>query len=385
MARLDQIDRRKLGERLRLARTMASLTQEQVGASLDLSRTTVTAIERGDRQVSPQDLVAFAKLYGVSVNNLLRDSSVHVDLVAQFRRNLTVPKHGNEGVDCLRLLHRLATACAELERRLGKPLNVHLPPEQPIGRGKMELQAEDMALEVRASLGLGIAPIANIVQLLELEVGLRIFVRRDMPSSISGVFTYHPEIGACVMINGKHPRARRVWTLAHEFAHLLTDRNGTEVCCLEEGKPLSERFSDAFAAAFLMPGVAIRRAFQEAVDAAGKFSVRAVVLMAHRFGVSIEAMFRRLEQIGLLKHGTFEARKRQFPPDLERSIVGDSVLADHIELPPRLSLLAAEAHARGILTEEQIADMLSMERLEVREFLDALEPDLSDTLDVSDD
>lgn len=384
MARLDQQDRRKLGERLRLARSMAGLTQEQVGTTLDMARTTVTAIERGERQVKPQELVAFAKLYKVSVNSLLRDSSVHVDLVAQFRRSLTGPKQETEAVDTIRLLHRLATACSELERRLNKPVSVHLPPEKPIGRGKLELQAEDLALEVRSSLGLGIAPIANIVQLLELELGLRIFIRRDIPSSISGVFTYHPEIGACVMVNAKHPRTRRAWTLAHELAHLLTDRQGTEVCYLEDGKPPSERFADFFGAAFLMPGAAIRKAFQEAVDATGKFSVRALVLMAYRFSVSVEAMFRRLEQLGLLKEGTYEARKRQLPKELERTILGDAVLAEQVEVPPRLSLLAAEAHARGLLSEEQIADMLSLDRIEVRELLDTLEPDLSDTLDVSD-
>lgn len=384
MARLDQIDRRKFGERLRLARSMAGLTQEQVGAALEIARTTVTAIERGERQVKPQELVAFAKLYKVSINNLLRDSSVHVDLVAQFRRTLTGPKQGPEAVETIRLLHRLATACAELERRLGRPLSVHLPQEQPIGRGKIELQAEDLALELRSSLGLGIAPIADIVQLLELELGLRIFIRRDMPSSISGVFTYHPEIGACMMVNAKHPRTRRAWTLAHELAHLLTDRQGTEVCYLEDSKPPSERFADLFGAAFLMPGAAIRKAFQEAVDSQGKFSLRDLVLLAYRFSVSIEAMFRRLEQLGLFKDGTYEARKRLFPKDLERTILGDAAVTERVELPPRLSLLAVEAHARELLSEEQIADMLSLDRLEVRELLDALEPDLSDTLDVSD-
>lgn len=384
MARLDQIDRRKFGERLRLARSMAGLTQEQVGSALEIARTTVTAIERGERQVKPQELVAFAKLYKVSINNLLRDSSVHVDLVAQFRRTLTGPKQGPEAVETIRLLHRLATACAELERRLGRPLSVHLPQEQPIGRGKIELQAEDLALEVRSSLGLGIAPIADIVQLLELELGLRIFIRRDMPSSISGVFTYHPEIGACMMVNAKHPRTRRAWTLAHELAHLLTDRQGTEVCYLEDSKPPSERFADLFGAAFLMPGAAIRKAFQEAVDSQGKFSLRDLVLLAYRFSVSIEAMFRRLEQLGLFKDGTYEARKRLFPKDLERTILGDAAVTERVELPPRLSLLAVEAHARELLSEEQIADMLSLDRLEVRELLDALEPDLLDTLDVSD-
>jgi DNA-binding XRE family transcriptional regulator len=51
MSRLEEIDREKLGERLRIARNAAGMTQEQAAMVLNVARTTMAAIERGKRQV----------------------------------------------------------------------------------------------------------------------------------------------------------------------------------------------------------------------------------------------------------------------------------------------------------------------------------------------
>lgn len=59
------MDELKVGDRLRVARSASGLTQEQAAERLGLARTTLVAIERGDRQPRPEELVAFAKLYAV--------------------------------------------------------------------------------------------------------------------------------------------------------------------------------------------------------------------------------------------------------------------------------------------------------------------------------
>src|SRR5258708_38278 len=56
----------ELGERLRGARSGANLTQDAAAAALGMSRTTLVAIEKGQRSVRPEELLAFARLYGVS-------------------------------------------------------------------------------------------------------------------------------------------------------------------------------------------------------------------------------------------------------------------------------------------------------------------------------
>jgi Zn-dependent peptidase ImmA (M78 family)/DNA-binding XRE family transcriptional regulator len=371
MPRLDQTDRIKLGERLRVARSTAGLTQDQAAKQLQVARTTMVAIERGERQVKPEELIALAALYGITTSALLRETAVHVDLVAQFRRS---PTGGDDqdSIEVMKLFHRLVGGYVELERRLGQPLTYNYPPERGIRRGGLDQQAEDLAIELRSHLGLGLSPIQDILSLVEQDVGVRVFVRK-LPSQISGVFAYADEVGACVLLNAVHPPERRRWTLAHELAHLVTSRRAAEVCYEGDGqKPPGERFADLFAAAFLMPGGAVRRRFAEVTGSSGKFSPRDLIIMAHNFRVSTEAMCRRLEHLGLLLQGQYEnLRRKGLSMDSVRQVLGEPEVEQRMTVPARLASLAANAYGHGLLTEGQVAELLAVDRVEAREILDA--------------
>ncbi len=60
-----------LGARLRLAREQAGLSQGQVAKLLHLHRPSITEAEAGRRRVSAEELVGFARIYGVSVSWLV--------------------------------------------------------------------------------------------------------------------------------------------------------------------------------------------------------------------------------------------------------------------------------------------------------------------------
>lgn len=365
------MDPAKIGDRLRVARSTSGLTQEQAAQRLGLARTTLVAIERGDRPPRPEELVALAKLYGASVHSLLRPSAVRVDVVAQFRRTRGAGEDGN-GLEALTLLHDLAAAYVELEQRLHKVTLLDYPPERRLGRGRVEQQAEELAAELRARLGLGLGPIPDLVGLLELELGLRIFVR-PLPSSIAGVYAYHDELGACVLLNRLHPRVRRRWTLSHELAHFITTRREPSVARNREDRKHPDGvFADAFAAAFLMPSATVRRIFDEYVGQEGKFSARHLILGAHRLGVSLEAFGRQLEKLEFLPSGTYDSLKdRGLDEAVVERVLGSRSENDITEPGARLLMMAAEAHELGMFSEGQLADMLVMDRVELRRAIDA--------------
>jgi Zn-dependent peptidase ImmA (M78 family) len=343
-----------------------------VASELGIARTTLVAIEAGDREARPEELIALAALYRTSVNALLRRSKVDANLVGQFRRSVKSGADDSIELESLRLLERLATSFAELEARLGMAPAFDYPRERPLVRGRLDRQAEDLASEFRSLLGIGIQPIKDIFGLAELELGIRLFVRA-LPKGVSGVFAFAPEIGACVILNRNHPRTRRRWTLAHELAHFLTSRNAAVVDM--EGPPHRdfERFADLFAGAFLMPGPAVRRMFTDFVAAEDKFSARHLILLAHRFGVSLEAMGRRLEQLHLLRSGTFEVlRDRGLNQSMVEAVLGRQVDEWDDDVPARMALLGAEAFHKGFLSEEQLAEMLALDRVATRTLLDAL-------------
>ena len=58
----------ELGERLRMAREQAGLSQGQVARLMDKHRPTITEIEAGRRKVSADELGEFARLYDVSLD-----------------------------------------------------------------------------------------------------------------------------------------------------------------------------------------------------------------------------------------------------------------------------------------------------------------------------
>ena len=62
-----------LGEQIKRAREERRLTQEQLAEAMEISRQAVSKWEKGLSSPSTANLLALAKLYGVSVEELLRD------------------------------------------------------------------------------------------------------------------------------------------------------------------------------------------------------------------------------------------------------------------------------------------------------------------------
>jgi Zn-dependent peptidase ImmA (M78 family)/DNA-binding XRE family transcriptional regulator len=372
MSRLDNFDQRKLAERMRIARAAAGLTQEKVASELGIARTTIVAIERGLRRLSSQEFWALCRLYRCTASELLSSGAVQVDLAARFRSSQT-PRETEHTTSAVRLLNKLAAASVELERLLDRQIQTHYPRRQSIVPGDVQQQAEDAALAFRYQLGLGLAPIEDIVSLLELEVGVRIFVR-PIHSTISGLYAYDRDVGACILLNANHPRARRAMTAAHETGHFVGTRDVPDIYeDNEETSTREERFANAFALSLLIPAAAIRRRFAEICLETDRFSPRQLILLAHTFHVSTEAMCRRLEGLTLLPQRIYESlRERGLSADTVRQVLGDPSPDTSLVLPPRLAMLAAEAFRRGLISEGQLCEKLQMSRIEARRLLDAL-------------
>ncbi|MGB7546464.1 MAG: XRE family transcriptional regulator [Terracidiphilus sp.] len=377
---LDTTDPVQLGERLRLARSRASLTQQDAADKLSLARTTLIALEKGQRRLRPEELRSMSVVYDMSVNALLRPESALVSLVPRFR---AVAPNEEDAADAALLLNDLAAAQYELESILGVPFRPNYPPERSVGPGDVRDQAEDVALEVRQRLGIGLGAITDIVSLLELEFGIRVFIRPLSSSRISGLFAFDEKIGACILLNKNHPRERRAITAAHELGHLIATRTQPDVVELHAvAQSREERFAAAFSYSLLMPAAYVRRRFSELQHETGAFSPRYLILLAHQLAVSEEALCRRLEELNLLPSGTWDSlRDRGFSGELVRRVLGDKAAPEETTVPPRLWFLAAEAYRRGLLSEGQIARLLRTGRAETRAMFDALGAEEGDGID----
>ena len=152
-------------------------------------------------------------------------------------------------------------------------------------------------MELRQALGLGIRPVPDIVTLLELELGVRVFIRR-LDSRISGLFAYDEALGPCMLLNANHPRERRTQSAGHETGHLVSPRRSPEILHQHEKENTrEERYANAFGRAFLTPARGVMQKFHEVTAGSDRLTRRHIIILAHFFGVSREAMVRRLEEL----------------------------------------------------------------------------------------
>ncbi len=375
MMTLEQLSPKETGERLRLARESVNVRQADAAAAIGVARTTIIAIEQGDRRVRLGELQRLARLYNTSVNALLRREAVHVDLAPRFRK--LHGEHDGAVAEAAELLASLAKAEVELENLLGVERVRNYPPERAILTGDVRAQAEQDAMDLRQRLGLNNAPITDIVTLLEMEMGVRVYVRR-FDGRISGLFAYDEALGACMLLNANHNRSRRTQTASHETGHLVSTRRDPEVY-RDDAREQSreERYADAFGRAFLTPARAVMQKFHEVTAGSGLLSRRHVIVLAHFFGVSREAIVRRLEELGLTKPGTWDWFQSEggITDEQARQVLGDLWAVDmqkaDADRPTalRLNLLAHEASRRGLLSEGQLARLLHIDRVELRELL----------------
>lgn len=361
-----------LGARLKSARSLAKLTQDAAAQRMGMARTTIVAIEAGKRQVSIGELRSFAELYSVSEGELLSGNRQPLDLDAKFRAVGGESEQQEDQAGVTLLLNRLAASVMEIEQLLDvSPPRLRLPTIKIDKDLPLEQQAEDGALSVRESLNIGLGPIGDLISIMENELGIRVF-ERPLPAQVGGAVISDDEHGSFVMLNAIHPISRRRLTAAHEICHPLLQMSGMTVL-FDDGEleNKEDKFCDMFARSFLMPAVAVRRKHVELKALSGDFTIRHLLMMALHFNVSIEAMARRLEALGLGPKGLANSIKERGIGNKQLDAVreGMGVELEGRPFTPRLLLLVGVAYDRGLLSEQQIAKKLDLDIVDVRKML----------------
>ena len=370
---LDNIDPRALGRRLQEARKARGLTQKEVAEALDIARTTVTAIEKGERRIRAEELVRLADVYGRAVSDFVSSRETAQDFAVQFRTSLAGLDSPTSRQDMQRSVYEFQRRCEDyrfLENLTGNTIHRYYPPEYRIEGTAPDDAAEDVASFERNRLGLGDGPVLALRNLLENEVGVRVFYIA-CPARVAGMFAYTHDLGGCIGVNSHHPEERRRWSLAHEYGHFLTQRYESEVTVLKSYSrvPASERFADAFARCMLIPAAGLRRRFNTiSRETAGRITASEVCRLAYDYFVSVEAMMLRLEELRLLPGGTWDRlRYKGFKVREAQSELG---LVPHNSddqlLPMRYRMLAVRLYEEGMLTEGELARLLRVDRVLAR-------------------
>ncbi len=297
---LDKLDMRKLGRELQQARTKRGLKQAEAAQVLNVARTTITAIEKGERRIKADELIKLARAYGRQVNDFIRQRPQIEPFQVQFRGPFLRDEDENSEISkYIDELEELSRDYLELEQITNSPLVKKYPSEYTIDGLRVDMAAEDVADQERKRLGLGNGPIPILRDVLEQDVGLRIFYLAIKPSKYSAMYLYDHELGGCIGVNILHPEERRRWSLAHDYGHFLAHRYKPTMFVINNYQriPQSEQFADYFAACFLMPTSGLTMRFNDIRKTKEKIVVADLCMLAYYYGVSVAALTLRLEDL----------------------------------------------------------------------------------------
>ena len=373
---LDSIDPRRLGDLLQQARKKMGMTQADAARVIDAARTTLVAIEKGERRLKPNELIQLARAYGRSVSDFVRPTPAIEPFEVQFRA--VFQRQEQEELQINPVIEHFEQLCRnylELEQIMDAPMTRTYPPEYRCNTLPLEAAAENIALAERQRLGLGDGPLPQLRDILELNVGIRVFYLK-MPPKYSEIYSYDPQLGACMAINQNHYEERRRWSMAHGYLHFLAHRHKPvlDFDGQYQRRPESEQLAESFPKYFLMPTSGLLRRFNDMSSVHGKFTTTNLFTLANYYGVSLEALALRMEGMALLRTGTWDRlRDRGIKVRKVQQDLGLQETAHRSDqLPVHYQHLAIDALEQGKITEGRFADFLEVDRLEARRIAEEL-------------
>ena len=288
------------GERLRAARAMAGLSQEELSARMG-GKVTKQAISKYEKGLMMPEasttLITLSDALAVPVDYFFRTVS-RESLELYYRKRARVgAKVKNSLIEKVRdKLERYQ----ELEELLGTHSEFEIP------GGKLDLNtsrgAQASARTVRQNWGVGSAqPVPSVTRLFE-DKGLRL-VRLERVPDFDGMAGYYAGT-PFVAIASDLPNDRIRFTLLHELAHILDWRKD------QEWLGHTEKACHAFASEFLLPEEVLRRELSERVR--HSIAIPELLQLKEKFGISMQAILFRANAAGILTDSGYRAILREF-------------------------------------------------------------------------
>ncbi len=397
------IDQVLIGKRFKEARLNCGMTQEEVAEFLAIPRTALVNIESGERSVSTLELTKLARLYRRSIGELLSEAAEDEDIFVVLHRidqefsadpavkkevaeHVAICREGND----LKELLGITSEDAPPEYHLSSPQSIMQSVEQ----------GNSVAIKERRRLGLGDLPLPDFAKLIA-EQGIWA-AKALLPNEMSGIFLHHASFGLAILINEDHPRPRRRFSFAHEYAHALMDRLASATITSNKNRTdLVEVRANAFAAAFLLPVDGVRSFLHHrkkvlpsreeqivydpsVTDAAtlvtalarhqasfSKVTYQDVASLKYFFGTSYQAACYRLKSLNLVN-------KQELDDLIEKEELAKEVFAllalrdepsDEDVLLLQVVNLAVEAYRREVLSQGRLRDISSVLGIKASELL----------------
>ena len=306
------------GERIRQAREIRGLTQLELAKLVGIEQSHVSHLEQGLRESSPEVLERIAMATKFSVAFFRQQPGPEFPLGSLlYRRRKTLPSIER---DRLRQIAGLAFETYQAMAEKFKALEMRIP--------KLSATEPSNAAQLtRTALGLSPdTPVTHLINKLEkngvLVLALPYQIERHDAFSVWADTEPRKPV---IVLTGGWPGDRQRFTVSHELAHLVLHRTITA-----QPSVMDEQ-ADEFASEFLLPEQAMRR------DLCSPLTLTVLAELKAQWGVSIQALMRRAEALGIVTEGQRKYLEKQL---VKRNWIRDEPVKIEPEKPRLLMKLA---------------------------------------------
>ncbi len=319
-----------LGETFHDILSKRNMSLDLLSERAEVSPADLKAAASGHAELTVEQLDAVADNLGVPPEFLFADEPMPVDRMPDFRRQDVLGTSFSAS---------LINAIAEVERLSFSILSLELQVRRFDGAGSYsgpltKIAAKRLAQKWRSEWGLSIQDQVDLRGSSGVYKSLRLFIERkgifvvhklikDDDIDISGIYTKVDGGPDFIIINTYGScRARQLFTLAHEFAHVLIGKAGVSSTLSVRGRV--EKFCNSFAAELLAPVAALKYVMRRF-----KYKARldrdTLRLFSEKLGISQQCLALRLVEMGEVAQGEYLSWMAQFngqPPISDQKDVG---------------------------------------------------------------
>ncbi|NKX93962.1 ImmA/IrrE family metallo-endopeptidase [Sanguibacter hominis ATCC BAA-789] len=317
--------------RLEMARAIRQMTATALAAEAGTTAPWVSQAENTKKTPSPELVREFARVLNFPVDFFYRPVATLPPADAfHFRASSRLAKKDEQTA------RSLSTLAIELSDWIEKTYRAPVPavPEiQDLFDADETVPPEQAADALRGAWGLGVAPIKNLLQLLESK-GAKVYSAGG-PLQAIDAFSFRHGATPVIFLNVHKSAERLRFDLAHELGHLVMHGGSLHV---EPGKEKEQAAND-FASSFLMPRADVLGAIR------GNLMLEDILVLKRRWRVSAMALNLRAHRLGVISDWTYGTLAKQLSSaGFRRGEPGSDLLTESSSL---LTQVMTDMRARG--------------------------------------
>ena len=319
-------------EILQWARESAGFSLSEAAIAMDKSEDTLASWEKGSASPTIPQLRKLAQLYKRPLGVFyLQEVPQGFQVISDFRRLPGgQPRHFSpELTQEIRVAHQRRELALELLSDLGEE-------PKPFGLSfGLTVDPETAGEMVRDFLGLSMSDMEAYRGDASGRKGLNswrqrienadvlVFQAARITSEEASGFALAYDVLPTVVINRKDAPVRRLFSLAHEFAHLALRKSGVSDLDIDAMRPaedsILEMFCNRVAAAALMPAqIFMAEPTITAHGTAMNWTDEEIATLANRYNVSREAVLRRLLTFNRTTRDFYQAKRNEYAEEFRR-------------------------------------------------------------------